>query len=238
METNDEAGLSRRDLFRVGAGAATAAVGSSVATPAYAQETFEYDGWFEDANNFDGTVDMTGEEEVIVEVGAGEVGLAFDPAAIHVDPGTTVVWEWTGEGGGHNVAERETGERYESERTDEAGTRYDVTVESDGISKYVCVPHAASGMKGAIAVGSGDGVPEITEGETVTEPDGGGESGGDGESGDDSNGESDEETPPALKADDSVFALFGLSAVVALFSPLAVVFLMRRNGEKEHEADQ
>jgi len=236
MAMNDGAGLSRRDLFRVGAGAATAAVATSTVTPTHAQESFEYDGWFEDANNFDGTVDMTGQERVTVDVGAGDMALAFGPPAIHVDPGTTVVFEWTGEGGGHNVAERETGERYESERTAEAGTQYELTFETDGISKYVCVPHAASGMKGAVVVGNGEGVPEITEGETLVggpdssgDGEGGGGSESGGESGDDGGDGSDEETPPALQVDDSVFALFGLSAVVAFLSPLAFAALLRRS---------
>ena len=232
MSTNDGPGLTRRGLFRVGAGAAAAAVATGAARPTYAQEEFEYDGWFDDAMNFDGTADMTGEDEVTVEVGAGDVGLAFDPAAIHVDPGTTVVFEWTGEGGGHNVAERETDERYESERTDEAGTTYEVTYETDGVSKYICVPHVDNGMVGAVAVGSGEGSPDISEGEVLVggpESDGGGDD-GDGD-GDGSGGEQ-EEVPPAMEGDNSVFALFGLSAVVALLSPFAVVFLMRRDEDE------
>ncbi len=215
MATNDGPGLTRRGLFRVGTGAAAAALATGAAHPTYAQEEFDYDGWFDDAMNFEGTIDMTGEDEVTVEVGAGDVGLAFGPAAIHVDPGTTVVFEWTGEGGGHNVVEQETGDRYESERTEEAGTTYEVTYETDGISKYVCVPHIGNGMVGAVAVGSGEGVPEISEGETLI---GGPDDGG-----------GDEDAPPAMEGNNSVLALFGLSAVVALLSPFAVVFLMRRN---------
>ena len=225
MSRNDGAGLTRRDLFRVGAGAATAAAATGAASPTYAQTEFDYDGWFDDAMNFEGTVDMTGEEEVTVEVGAGDVGLAFDPAAIHVDPGTTVVFEWTGEGGGHNVVEQETGERYESERTDEGGTTYEITYETDGISKYVCVPHVGNGMVGAVAVGDGEGVPDIAAGETlIGGPDDGG---GDGDDGGE-NGAADEEVPPALEGNNDVFALFGFSAIVALLSPFVVVFLMRR----------
>jgi len=228
MSFNDGAGLTRRDLFRVGAGSAVAATAAAGASrPAYAQEEFDYDGWFDDALNFDGTVDMTGEDEVHVGVGAGDIGLAFDPAAIHVDPGTTVVFEWTGEGGGHNVAEREADERYESERTDEAGTTYEVTYETDGISRYVCVPHIDNGMVGAVAVGDGEGVPDITAGETTI----GGAANGNG-NGDDGDDADDEEVPPAMEGDNSVFALFGLSAVIALLSPFAVAFLMRRNSEE------
>ena len=63
----------------------------------------DFGGHLDGANNFDGSVtDATGQDEVTVDVGAGD-GLAFGPAAVHVDNGATVVWEWTGEGGAHNV---------------------------------------------------------------------------------------------------------------------------------------
>ena len=242
MTTHDGAGMTRRDLFRVGVGAATAAAATGAAGPTYAQEEFDYGGWFEDANNHDGTVDMTGEDEVIVEVGAGDNSLAFGPPAVHVDTGTTVVFEWTGEGGTHNVAERESGKRYESDLASEAGTRYPLTFEGDGISTYVCTPHATVGMKGAVVVGSGDGVPDVSVGELSVGAgggDGGGDSGG-GDSGGDSGGSDgsggnsgDEEAPPAMQGDNSVFTLFGLSAVIAFLSPFAFVVLMRRNSEED-----
>jgi len=235
MATHDGAGMTRRDLFRVGAGAATAAAAAGAAGPAYAQEEFDYGGWFEDANNYDGTVDATGEDEVVVEVGAGDNGLAFDPPAIHVDVGTTVVFEWTGAGGTHNVTERESGERYESDLAGEAGTRYPLTFESDGISTYVCTPHASVGMKGAVVVGSGEGAPDVSVGEMSVGDSGSGgegsESGSGDDSGSDGSGESEEEAPPAMQGNNDVFALFGLSAVVAFLSPFAMVFLMRRTGE-------
>ena len=239
MATHDGAGMTRRDLFRVGVGAATATA-AGAAGPAHAQEEFDYGGWFEDANNYDGTVDATGEDEVVVEVGAGDNGLAFAPPAIHVDAGTTVVFEWTGAGGVHNVTERESGQRYESDLAGETGTRYPLTFESDGISKYVCTPHASVGMKGAIVVGSGEGVSDVSVGEMST---GGSGSGGDGsegsesgsgeDSGSDGSGGSDEEAPPAMQGDNGVFALFGLSAVVAFLSPFAVILLMRRDDTTE-----
>ena len=238
MATHDGTGMTRRDLFRVGAGAATAAAAAGAAGPAYAQEEFDYGGWFEDANNYDGTVDATGEDEVVVEVGAGDNGLAFDPSAIHVDVGTTVVFEWTGAGGVHNVTERESGERYESDLAGEAGTRYPLTFESDGISTYVCTPHRSVGMKGAIVVGSGDGVPDVSVGEmsagdSGSGDSGSGESGSEDGSGSDGSEGSEEEAPPAMRGNNSVFALFGLSAVVAFLSPFAMVFLMRRTGDTD-----
>ncbi|WP_254546684.1 halocyanin domain-containing protein [Halomarina pelagica] len=120
----------------------------------------EYGGWFENTGNYDGTVDGTGREEVRITVGAKGNGghFAFDPPAVRIDPGTTVVWEWSGKGGAHNVA-AENGD-FESEMTDEAGHTFERTVERRGIVKYACVPHEAMGMKGALVVGgAGTGSP-------------------------------------------------------------------------------
>jgi len=240
MATHDGTGMTRRDIFRVGVGAATAATAAGAAGPTHAQEEFDYGGWFEDANNYDGTVDATGEDEVVVEVGAGDNGLAFAPSAVHVDVGTTVVFEWTGAGGVHNVTERESGSRYESDLAGEAGTRYPLTFESDGISTYVCTPHASVGMKGAIVVGSGEGAPDVSVGEMSVGDSGSGgdgsegsESGSGDDSGSDGSGGSEEEAPPAMQGNNDVFALFGLSAVVAFLSPFAVVLLMRRDDATE-----
>ena len=77
-----------------------------------------------DANNYEGSLeDMTGESEVTIDVGTGSNGYAFDPAAVRISSGTTVTWEWTGEGGAHNVASVEgsetefnSGESVEGER--------------------------------------------------------------------------------------------------------------------------
>ena len=241
MATHDGTGMTRRDLFRVGVGAATAATAAGAAGPTHAQEEFDYGGWLEDANNYDGTVNATGEDEVVVEVGAGDDGLAFAPSAVHVDVGTTVVFEWTGAGGTHNVTERESGERYESDLAGEAGTRFPLTFESDGISTYVCTPHASVGMKGAVVVGSGEGAPDVSVGEmSVGDSGSGGDgsegsgSGDDSGSGGDGDGDGgDEEAPPAMQGNNDVFALFGLSAVVAFLSPFAMVLLMRRDDATE-----
>jgi len=95
----DETTMSRRGLFRVGAAGAAAATGLAAGSGGVAAQ---YDGWLDDVDNYDGTHDYTGQDEVTVAVGAVD-GLKFGPAAILIDPGTTVVWEWTGEGGAHNV---------------------------------------------------------------------------------------------------------------------------------------
>jgi serine/threonine-protein kinase len=108
-----------------------------------------------DANNYGGSLeDMTGESEVTVDVGVGSNGYAFDPAAVRISSGTTVTWEWTGEGGGHNVASVEGSESEftSGERVDEEGHTYERSFDSAGSQLYVCEPHTAQGMKGAIEV--------------------------------------------------------------------------------------
>ena len=98
--------------------------------------------------------DMTGSSEVTVEVGAGDNGLAFGPPVILVDTGTTVVWEWTGNGGGHNVVSTdESATSFDSgETVSSAGTTFSQTFDSSGNQMYYCSPHQAVGMAGAVIV--------------------------------------------------------------------------------------
>ena len=69
----------------------------------------------------------TGSGEVTVAVGAQGNGgaFAFDPPAIRVSTGTTVVWEWTGEGAQHNVAA--AGGGFESDMSSEEGYTFEHT---------------------------------------------------------------------------------------------------------------
>jgi len=155
VRTDDGAGLGRRDLMRAGLGAAAATGATAAATPAVAQA---YDGWMDGVSNYEGTLDYTGREAVTVAVGAGENGVLFDPPAILVDPGTTVTWEWTGEGGQHNVVHQPEGEdgdpAFESELMEEAGATFERTLEEETAFRYYCDPHRAAGMKAVVAVGS------------------------------------------------------------------------------------
>jgi len=115
----------------------------------------EIDEYLADARMYDGTIaDYTGQDEVTVAVGAGDVGFAFDPAAVRIDAGTTVVWEWTGEGGGHNVASAEGSESEfdNGETVSEEGYTFEQSFDSAGIKLYECTPHRANGMLGAIEV--------------------------------------------------------------------------------------
>ena len=108
-----------------------------------------YDGFLSDVSNYDATVDMRDADEVTVDVGAND-GLTFGPAAVAVSTGTTVVWEWTGQGGQHNVAASDGA--FESETVGEEGHTFEHTFEEAGTYTYVCTPHEAVGMKGAIYV--------------------------------------------------------------------------------------
>jgi len=128
--------------------------GVGAAGTAAGQSGVDFEGWFSDVSNFDGIVDRRGEDEVTVEVGVEGNGdyWAFGPAAVRVDPGTTVVFEWTGEGGAHNVV-ADDGSYSSGDAVLDAGTTFEQTFEETGISKYYCDPHLAVGMKGAIVVG-------------------------------------------------------------------------------------
>jgi halocyanin-like protein len=119
------------------------------------QQSVDFGGWFENVDNFDGVVDQTGKSEVTVEVGAEANGgqYGFGPAAIRVDPGTKVTWEWVG--GTHNVVADDGS--FESAMQSEQGATFSQTFEGEGVSKYYCVPHEQMGMKGAVVVGSGGG---------------------------------------------------------------------------------
>lgn len=109
----------------------------------------DYDGWFDDVDNYEETIDQTGTDEITVQVGS-DGGLSYGPAAVAISPGTTVVWEWTGDGGDHDVA-AENGE-FSSDTVSEAGYTFEHMFEESGVYEYVCTPHKAVGMKGAIYV--------------------------------------------------------------------------------------
>jgi len=117
----------------------------------------DFGGFLDPVGNFDGSVvDARGQDSVTVEVGVEANGGAygFGPAAVHVDNGATVQFEWTGEGGGHNVKSADSGPLDSGSAVSSSGVNYEHTFESDGIYNYVCVPHESLGMKGSVVVGS------------------------------------------------------------------------------------
>lgn len=107
--------------------------------------------------------DATGQETATVSVGAGAQGIAFDPAALLVTPGTEVTFEWTGAGGAHNVVTDISSDSVPVDIELNSGSAqsggdvtYPFTFEEAGVAPYVCIPHRSIGMMGAvIAVESG-----------------------------------------------------------------------------------
>jgi halocyanin-like protein len=166
----------------------------------------DFDGYLDDTDNYDGTVvDERGSDEVTITVGAQGNGgnFAYDPPAVRISPGTTVVWEWNGQGGAHNVV-GENRDFTSGEAVAEAGTTYERTFEETGVVTYYCTPHKSLGMKGGLIV-------------DPAEPGaGGGEGGGEEEGG-------QLVFTPALRA-------FGVAIVLGVLSPIvfAVVTMWRR----------
>jgi halocyanin-like protein len=156
--------MNRRDFLRTAAaGAGGSAAAAGAAAPAAAQETTEgggggggepdFGGWLDDVGNFNGVEDMRGNDQVTVQVGTEANGgpYGYTPAAVHVDAGTTIQFEWTGNQE-HNVVHQD-GE-FESDLYTAAGVNYEYTFEEDGIYNYYCTPHRGLGMKGSVVVGS------------------------------------------------------------------------------------
>jgi len=167
----------------------------------------DFGGYLDDVSNYDGSVvDERGSDEVTITVGASGNGgnFAFGPAAVRISPGTTVVWEWNGKGGGHNVVGENT-DFSSGEAVAEAGTTYERTFEETGVVTYFCEPHKSLGMKGGLIV-------------DPAEPGAGG--GGEGE---DEKGQL--VFTPALRA-------FGAAVVLGVLSPVVFALVtMWRRGE-------
>ena len=152
---------TRRGLLKGTAGAVAAGAAVSGVTGAVSAQMDAYGGYLSEAGNFDGTTaDATGMEEITVDVGAGD-GFQFGPAAVLVEPGTTINWNWTGEGGAHNVYHDVDSDLVDEQIFDsgsavtDEGVNYDFTFEEEheGFHPYVCTPHRAQEMKGVIVVG-------------------------------------------------------------------------------------
>jgi plastocyanin len=118
-----------------------------------------------DANNYDGTgsiVDETGTGSLTIEVGPGG-NFQFNPAAVRINPGTTVTWEWLSDG--HSVEQVNRGfvvdksptatkeELNEMEQNlidfdfedapiQNEGATHEYTFESAGVFLYQCGAHA------------------------------------------------------------------------------------------------
>ncbi|MFB6106182.1 MAG: halocyanin domain-containing protein [Halobacteriaceae archaeon] len=165
---SDDADVSRRRFLRGAAGGAGvfAATGTAAAAEGGGGggggTKPDFGSWIADVDG--GYKDARGSDSVTVKVGASGNGgnYAFDPSGLWVDEGTTVTWEWTGQGGGHNVHAMKNAD-YSSPTASEAGHTFEHTFDSGGqIVEYECQPHASLGMKGSVAVG--DGVPTVSAG--------------------------------------------------------------------------
>lgn len=108
----------------------------------------QIDQHLDGANTYDGDIlDRTGQAEVTVQNGESSDGYAFDPPAVRVDTGTTVVWEWSG-GAPHSVT-HDNGDSFDSGIESGDGTTWSHTFESAGLYLYICRPHQAV-QRGAI----------------------------------------------------------------------------------------
>lgn len=116
------------------------------------QDEPAYEGWFTDVSNYRGTYDFTDRNEVSVAVGAPGNGgnFAFEPAAIAISTDTTVVWDWTGKDGPHNVVAKDG--TFESETKSGDDAEFSYTFTTAGNHRYLCEPHVNVGMKGAVVV--------------------------------------------------------------------------------------
>ena len=151
--------MKRRDFVRTAGGATAAAAASTGATGTAAAQEVQPD-WPSGVTNgnLGSYRDARGESEVTVSVGAGDQGLAFDPTQLWVDTGTTITWEWTGNGGAHNVQTVDDGgpaslDSGEAVGEEGATYSYELTEEDAGITHYHCVPHTSVGMHAGLAVG-------------------------------------------------------------------------------------
>jgi halocyanin-like protein len=168
-----------------------ALAGTALVDTAAAQPGTDLTDWFGKTSNATGVVDKRGQSTVTVTVGAdaNDGAWGFGPAAVRVDPGATVRWEWNGKGGAHNVVA--TDGAFESKLTQEKGHTFGWTPEEAGVTKYYCAPHKAMGMRGAVVAG---GQPVTVSKATPTPAAAG--SGGSGDGGGD-----DGEGPPARTFD-------------------------------------
>lgn len=111
----------------------------------------DYDGYL-DGIDYPGTVDWTDVDEaaMVVAVGTGREGMGYAPRSVRVEAGATVTWEWTGEGGRHDVVHVD-GE-FDSGELHESGATWEHSFEEPGEYAYFCTPHEHRNMKGGVEV--------------------------------------------------------------------------------------
>jgi plastocyanin len=124
--------------------------------PEYTDVPESVEEYLSNTSNYEGAgVDARDADEVSVTVGAQGNGSfwAFGPPVVAISQGTTVVWEWNGKGGSHNVVSKDDREPLDSGTAVTSSSKtYEYTFEESGTYLYVCIPHRIQGMKGAIIV--------------------------------------------------------------------------------------
>jgi halocyanin-like protein len=116
--------------------------------------------WVPEANGFDGEVaDRRGQTDVSIQVGAGPNGHAFDPAAVIVDPGATITWEWVDDSGAHYVVSR-VRIKYDPDTIpdliDDGTYSTSETLNIPQMKRYACYNHHDDGMRAAVIVAPGE----------------------------------------------------------------------------------
>lgn len=137
----------------------TATQASETATPErtpHPDPQAAVDEWLSGVSNYDGRIvyrpdETTRTVSVGVERPSGDP-FGYGPAAIRVEEGTTVQWQWTGNGGAHSVTERDG--RFDSGTPDSAsGNIFNHEFTERGVYRYQCKNHGGSfGMRGAVVV--------------------------------------------------------------------------------------
>jgi halocyanin-like protein len=143
--------MRRRRFLAVAATGTALAAGCVGDTGSGGIDESLFDDYLGDIPEYEGPVDRRNEDEVTIQVGAMEGAdyLRFDPMGVVVTSGTTILWEWTGNGGEHYVvSRRDTTNR--SERTAEEGYTWEVNYNRTGTTRYVCATHEDQQMLAAI----------------------------------------------------------------------------------------
>lgn len=105
-----------------------------------------------DANGYSSTddiVDETGSDSLTIDVGPGG-NFRFDPAAVRIDSGTTITWEWQSDG--HSVEQTDSDLDFEDADIQNEGATHEHTFDSSGVFLYQCGPHSANGHHGGIII--------------------------------------------------------------------------------------
>ncbi|MFC7072817.1 halocyanin domain-containing protein [Halovenus rubra] len=155
----------------------------------------QVDDYLAEANGYDGSIaDRTGKDAISIKNGVNHPHYAFGHAAVRIDVGTEVTWEWVSNG--HSVTANEGA--YFDSGIESEGFTWSQTFDEPGVILYECGTHAALGQLGAIIVegesGSADGGSDSDSGGDDANTDGAdGDSAGstDGSDSNDSTGGSD-----------------------------------------------